>query len=68
MPWTSEDGKSFPKGQHVALTHWSAGGAGNTEVSEQLGAWQYCSEFSGEALSSFMEEYPYFDSPEPNGG
>ncbi|QVT80915.1 hypothetical protein ENKNEFLB_03316 [Nocardioides aquaticus] len=68
VPWTEEDGEPFPDGQHVALTHWSAGGAGNTDVSEQRGAWQYCSEFSGEALSSFMEEYPYFDSPEPNGG
>lgn len=66
VPWTEEDGEPFPGGAHVALTHWSAGGEGSTEVSEQVGARQYCSEFSGEALSSFMEEYPYFDSPEPN--
>ncbi len=68
VPWTEEDGEAFPDGQHIAFTHWSAGGAGSTEVSEQVGASQYCGEFSGEALASFMEEYPYFDSPEPNAG
>ena len=36
VPWTSEDGKAFPKGQHVALTHWSVGGAGETDP-EQAG-------------------------------
>lgn len=67
-PWTSDDVKengAFPKGQHIALTHWSAGGAGETDAAKQKGVWQYCSEFSGEALSDFMVEYPYFDSPEP---
>ncbi len=66
VPWTSEDGKAFPDGQHVAMTHWSAGGEGETAAEKQQGAWQYCSEFSGEALTDFMEQYPYFDSPEPN--
>jgi hypothetical protein len=67
-PWTSEDekGKAFPDGKHVALTHWSAGGTGQTDASKQVGVWQYCSGVSGEALSSFMEKYPYFDSPEPS--
>ena len=41
LPWTSEDGKAFPKGTHVALTHWSAGGD-PTDVSKQQGVWQYC--------------------------
>ncbi len=68
VPWTAEDGEPFPDGQHVAFTHWSAGGAGNTSPADQVGVRQYCSEFSGEALSSFMEDYPYFDSPEPNAG
>ena len=27
VPWTSEDGDPFPSGQHVAMTHWSVGGA-----------------------------------------
>lgn len=66
VPWTEEDGESFPDGQHVALTHWSIGGAGNEEASEQVGVWQYCSEPSGAALEQFMKDYPYMDSPEPN--
>ena len=66
VPWTSEDGKSFPKGQHVALTHWSLGGVGETDPAKQVGVWQYCSEVSGSALETFMEDYPYMDSPEPN--
>jgi len=67
-PWTSEDenGKDFPKGQHIALSHWSVGGAGETDPEKQLGAWQYCSEPSGEAVEDFMLEYPYMDSPEPD--
>ena len=35
-------------------------------TSEQVGVWQYCSETSGEALETFMTDYPYTDSPEPN--
>ena len=66
VPWTSEDGKAFPKGQHVALTHWSVGGAGETDPSKQVGVWQYCSDVSGAALETFMQDYPYMDSPEPN--
>ena len=60
-PWTSEDVEesgAFPKGQHIAITHWSAGGAGETDPAKQQGVWQYCSEFSGEALDEFMLEYP----------
>jgi uncharacterized protein DUF3105 len=68
-PWTSDDEKEsgkFPDGQHIAITHWSAGGAGETDTAKQKGVWQYCSEFSGEALDDFMIEYPYLDSPEPD--
>lgn len=66
-PWTSDDetGETFPEGQHVALTHWSIGGEGETNADKQQGIFQYCTEVSGAALDSFMEEYPYFDSPEP---
>lgn len=64
-PWTKDDGDAFPDGQHIAFTHWSVGGAGNTAADEQLGVWQYCSEPSGAALDSFMQEYDYLDSPEP---
>lgn len=68
LPWTKDDenGASFPDGQHIAFTHWSAGGTGETDASKQEGIWQYCSEISGAALDAFMEKYPYFDSPEPN--
>jgi hypothetical protein len=66
-PWTStdENGAKFPDGQHVAFTHWSAGGTGETDASKQQGAFQYCSAPSGAALEDFMKKYPYFDSPEP---
>ena len=45
VPWTKGDegGASFPDGQHVAFTHWSAGGAGETDTTKQVGAFQYCS-------------------------
>ncbi|WP_435769770.1 DUF3105 domain-containing protein [Nocardioides sp. SYSU DS0651] len=61
VPWTSEDGKDFPKGQHIAFTHWRL----DPEEQKQYGAWQYCSETSGEALQEFMDKYPFTDSPEP---
>ena len=68
VPWTSadEDGAKFPDDQHIALTHWSAGGVDAGADGKQLGVWQYCSEPSGAALKDFMLEYPYLDSPEPN--
>ena len=63
-PWTSDDGKDFPDGEHIAFTHWSADqGSDKSE-----GIWQYCSEPSGEALETFMKDYPYYDAPEPIGG
>ena len=67
VPWldTDELGKKFPEGQHIAFTHWSAGGAGETDTAKQVGVWQYCSGVSGAALSDFMLKYPYLDSPEP---
>ncbi|MCW2850901.1 MAG: hypothetical protein JWM84_565 [Nocardioides sp.] len=66
-PWTSddEDGAKFPDGKHIAYTHWSVGGEGEDDASKQVGVWQYCTEFSGAALETFMLDYPYLDSPEP---
>jgi hypothetical protein len=64
LPWTAEDGKAFPKGTHVAMTHWSAGGD-PSKVSKQRGIWQYCAEPSGAEVSRFVKDYPYTDSPEP---
>ena len=68
-PWTDEDVKesgAFPDGEHIAMTHWSAGGSGETDASKQVGVFQYCSEPSGAALEDLMLKYPYTDSPEPN--
>jgi hypothetical protein len=68
-PWTAQDEKEsgkFPDGMHVALSHWSAGGSGQTDTSKQVGVFQYCSKPSGEALKDFMLKYPYTDSPEPD--
>jgi hypothetical protein len=63
-PWTAEDGDPFPEGARFALTHWSMGGTnGNPEG--QHGITQYCDELSGEVVASFVEAYPYTDSPEP---
>jgi hypothetical protein len=69
LPWTAKDGKAFPSGTHVALTHWSAGGAAASaagEVAKQQGVWQYCAQPSGEAVKTFTKDYPYSDSPEPS--
>ena len=62
-PWTEEDGKAFPDGTHVALTHWSMGD--DPEGKKQVGVWQYCAAPSGEVVSDFVKDYPYSDSPEP---
>jgi hypothetical protein len=67
LPWTSEDGKAFPDGTHVALTHWSAGGD-PSDPSKQQGIWEYCGKPSGAVVSTFVEDYPYSDSPEPQAG
>jgi hypothetical protein len=78
-PWTAADQKeseqaaadqgleapTWPKGTHIALTHWSAGGNGETDAAKQKGIFQYCSAPSGAALDDFMIKYPYTDSPEP---
>jgi hypothetical protein len=69
VPWTNEDGKPFPGGQHIAFTHWSVGGTENAASgnAQQVGVWQYCSKTSGAALKTFMLDYPFSDAPEPNG-
>jgi hypothetical protein len=63
-PWTAQDGKPFPGGKHVALTHWSMGGT-NGNPKGQQGVWEYCSKPSGAAVKDFMTKYPYSDAPEP---
>lgn len=67
VPWTKEDGKPFPKGQHIAFTHWAKESKEKDDKNkEQVGVWQYCSEVSGEGLEDFMLRYDYTNSPEPN--
>ena len=69
VPWTSSDGNPFPTGQHIAFTHWSVGGVENASAgaAQQVGVWQYCSSVSGAALQTYLDDYPFSDSPEPNG-
>lgn len=62
-PWTDKDGKPFPSGTHLALTHWSAGG--DPTGKSQKGVWQYCGKPSGAVVTKYMKAYPYSDSPEP---
>jgi hypothetical protein len=59
-PWTSKDenGKSFPSGKHVALTHW-------TGPEKQQGVTQYCGKPSGKVIDTFVTKYPKDDAPEP---
>jgi hypothetical protein len=78
-PWTSDDGGGdpIPEGKHIAFTHWSihhktfnpnAWDGHNVSDGDQpipsFGESQYCSTFSGEALSDFMTQFPYDDAPE----
>lgn len=46
----------LPDDRPVVLTHWTADG----------GVRQACSAASGEALTAFVDRFPYTDSPEPN--
>jgi len=62
-PWTSKDGKPFPGGAHVALTHWSVDG--DPTGKSQKGIWEYCGKPSGAVVAQFTKDYPYSDSPEP---
>ena len=57
-PWKSSDGKSFPSGKHVALTHW-------TGPQNQKGVTQYCAAPSGAVVQAFMKANPASSAPEP---
>lgn len=65
VPWTKDDGKAFPEGQHIAFTHWAKESEEKKDKGKEVGVWQYCSEVSGEALEDFMLRYPYTNSIEP---
>ncbi len=64
VPWTEQDGKPFPGGAHVALTHWSVGND-PADKSKQKGVWQYCAKPSGAVTQQFVKDWPFTDSPEP---
>jgi hypothetical protein len=64
VPWTKEDGKPFPGGAHVALTHWSVSND-PADRSKQKGVWQYCAKPSGAVVQEFVKDWPFTDSPEP---
>jgi hypothetical protein len=58
-PWMKADGKAFPSGKHVALTHW-------TGPEQQKGVTQYCGAPSGAAVKKFMADFPAKSAPEPD--
>lgn len=75
VPWTKDDGKPFPEGKHIAFTHWAKEPAKADEkiaeaakVTADAGVWQYCGQVSGDALETFMQDYPYLNSQEPTAG
>ena len=66
-PWTSDDEKEsgkFPEGQHIAFTHWSAGGRRDRHASRRRLAVLLRAQRRG--AEDFMKDYPYTDSPEPD--
>lgn len=74
-PWGKDDGSGpIPDGKHVAFTHWSIhqptydpANFQDVTADNPIPSWgvsQYCTSFSGEALSDFMTKYPYDDAPE----
>ncbi len=72
-PWTKTDGNGpIPDGKHIAFTHWSVHqptySATFFQTAEaSVPSWgesEYCTSFSGQALSDFMKQFPYDDAPE----
>ena len=64
-PWTSDDGDAFPDDQHVAITHWSAGGARRRGGIGRSGCGGTAPTWRRGALEDFVLRAPYTDSPEP---
>ena len=65
-PWNDAYGQ-FPSGKKFALTHWSATTDSTGKVTAQAGHRQLCGDLSGEAVMSFVTQFPKSDSPEPLG-
>ena len=64
-PWTAKDGEPFPSGTHVALTHWSVGGRTRPTPTSSRASGSTAASPAAPSSSTFMKEYPYNDSPEP---
>ena len=65
-PWTSddEDGETFPDGQHVAFTHWSAGGDGrDRHRASRSASSSTAPTLSGAALEHVHDEVPLHSTP-----
>ncbi len=58
-PWSASDGDPFPRGKHLALTHWTASKG-------QQSVRQYCGAASGAVVKAFMVDYPASDTTEPS--
>ncbi len=71
VPWTSSDGQGqpLPDGKHIAFAHWSIhqpvySPPTSAKQPPSFGELQYCTSFSGGALTAFMKKFPYDDAPE----
>jgi len=59
---------TLPEGKKFALSHWSAVSDPTTgAVSSQAGHRMLCGQLSGEAVQSFVTQFPRTDAPEPRG-
>nr|WP_239579757.1 DUF3105 domain-containing protein [Microlunatus panaciterrae] len=67
-PWTPADGKAFPAGQNIILTHWYANPQDPGNAATQKGVRMGCGGVSGQAIKDFMAKYPSTSAPEPQGG
>ncbi len=65
-PWNEAYGQ-FPSGKKFALTHWSATTDPTGKVTAQAGHRQLCGDLSGEAVKTFVTQFPKTDAPEPLG-
>ena len=60
---TTEESKAFPEGQHIAFTHWSAGGNGETDRASRRASGSTARSPAARRSKTFMKDYPYTDSP-----
>jgi hypothetical protein len=65
-PWNEAYG-AFPSGKKYALSHWSATTEASGKVTAQSGHRQLCGDLSGEAVKTFVTQFPRTDAPEPLG-